>query len=222
MLWLSWPSCILLVVLLMTSSAQPKIVSTDVGSLVFKRWQNYCAVYGNLMSVYTMCTMYTGCFCQACCAYLWVCRPLDGFSYRGSNPPCLPSRGPTWLIWEQTWPIFFLWMWKYIRTCWRYLDVRFKNLRFLWSSGLESFRFVHTFRGGYFSATAAALEPREWVDLSVEFLSPLTHFLVRPPLVLILIRVIFMKILALFTCSYESYIILHSRIASCVLPLGKL
>jgi hypothetical protein len=29
---LSWPSCILLVVLLMTSSAQPKIMATDVGS----------------------------------------------------------------------------------------------------------------------------------------------------------------------------------------------
>ena len=29
---LSWPSCILLVVLLMTSSAQPKIMSTDAGS----------------------------------------------------------------------------------------------------------------------------------------------------------------------------------------------
>ena len=98
MLWLSWPSCILLVVLLMTSSAQPKIVSTDVGSLVFNRWPLELilrSVRGNLIRLFLQSV--------SCCAY-WVCRPLDGFSYRGSNPPCLPSRGPTWLIWEQTWP----------------------------------------------------------------------------------------------------------------------
>ena len=57
----------------------------------------------------------------------------------------------------------------------------------------EFFRFVSTFCGGYFSATAAALEPREWVDLSVEFLShTFDTFLVRQPLVLILFCVVVM------------------------------
>ena len=68
--------------------------------------------------------------------HLSVCRPLDGFSYRGSNPPCLPNRGPTWLIWERG---LFWWTVRNLsETCLRYRDVRFKNLRFLWSSGFKN------------------------------------------------------------------------------------
>ena len=158
MLWLSWPSCILLVVLLMTSSAQPKIVSTDVGSLVFKRWPLELilrSVRGNLIRLFLQSV--------SCCAY-WVCRPLDGFSYRGSNPPCLPSRGPTWLIWN-------IWTWNISE---RVEDIWASDSKISAFSGLPDWNlsfFIFTFCGGYFSATAAALEPREWADLSVEFLS---------------------------------------------------
>lgn len=218
MLWLSWPSCILLVVLLMTSSAQPKIVSTDVGSLVFKRWPLELilrSVRRNLIRLFLQRV--------SCCAYR-VCRPLDGFSYRGSNPPCLPSRGPTWLIWEQTWPFVV----NNIQT-WNISE----RVEDIWTSdsNISAFSGLPDWNLSFFILLfVKATFPPLLLPLSLgngrisqlnSCPTPLTHFLVRPPLVLILIRIVFMKILGLFTCSYESYIILHSRIASCVLHLGK-